>query len=274
MANFVKNIVRFYGNKDELEKLVTFFKQGNRKELDFNLVVPEPKDLANAVAPYDSKGLLVGEYLITGKLEENLGHNKDWYDKVKESMSQILERHFESDKELVEAYISVLARGNESQKEKYLTMYKTWYNNWKQYGYPDWFDWRVKHWGTKWNACHSDSLDTLILKEGYVKGSYSLQYTFETAWNMPEPFFLALSKVFPEITVEVQYANEDIGADVGMMSFEGGEILDDERYECYSRDAMEEALCIWGDDDQIPYLVSDEDGNWSVDWDAYEKDAG
>ncbi len=272
MANFVKNIVNFTGSKAELDRLVSFLKQGNRKELDFNLVAPEPKELVNAVAPYDSKGLIAGEYLVTGTLDDSLGHNKEWLDIAMDSMRQILGKDFASDIELVKAYIASLVQGNENQKDKYLSMYKTWYNNWKQYGYPDWYDWRINHWGTKWNACYSDSLDTLMPKKGY-NGSYTMEYTFETAGTMPEPFFTALSKLFPDITIEVQYANEDIGADVGMMSFEGGEILEDEQYEYYSRDAMEEALTIWGDDDQIPYLVEDEDGNWSVDWDAYEKDA-
>lgn len=274
MANFVKNIVDFYGSKDELEKLISFFKQGNRKELDFNLVVPEPKDLVGATAPYDSKGLLVGEYLVTGKLGENLGHNQEWLNRVKNQMREILGRHFASDKELVEAYIaSLVQEGKPELGKKYLAMYKTWYNNWKTYGYPDWYEWRMKNWGTKWNACNGDSLDTISLKKGY-KDSYSMQYTFETPGCMPEMFFLALAKMFPKISIEVQYANEDIGADVGIMSFEDGEETCDERYDLYTRDAVEQAMIVWGDDDQIPYLVEDEEGNWSVDWDAYEKDAG
>ena len=35
---------------------------------------------------------------------------------------------------------------------------------------------------------------------------------FSTAWSTPEPIFLALSSLLPEMYIVVRYADEDIGS--------------------------------------------------------------
>lgn len=53
-------------------------------------------------------------------------------------------------------------------------------------------DWRVEHWGTKWNA--------------YDFGACGLgRYEFFTAWDPPLPIVAELSRLFPELTIQITY---------------------------------------------------------------------
>lgn len=56
-----------------------------------------------------------------------------------------------------------------------------------------WYDWNVREWGTKWDACDSDIDD-----HTEDKGPY-LYYSFSTAWNIPEPVFRAMCEQHPEL---------------------------------------------------------------------------
>jgi hypothetical protein len=65
---------------------------------------------------------------------------------------------------------------------------------------PDnWYNWNVKHWGTKWNAN-----DIAI---AYDSGSVE----FETAWSPPEPVVQALAQRFPNVTFIHDYVEQGIG---------------------------------------------------------------
>jgi hypothetical protein len=74
-------------------------------------------------------------------------------------------------------------------------------------------DFARQNWGTKWNA-YSQSVDVAA---GAAK--------FDTAWSCPKPVLEALSKRFPEDTIEVQYADEDIGSNCGSYSLKDGLVV-------------------------------------------------
>ena len=63
----------------------------------------------------------------------------------------------------------------------------------KQTSCVDWYEWRGKNWGTKWNACESEIRDNIV--------------TFLTANGAPRPIFIAMAQKFPDITffVSVKY---------------------------------------------------------------------
>lgn len=75
---------------------------------------------------------------------------------------------------------------------------------------PNWYLWRITHWGTKWSGywCEFDG--------------YSLR--FSTAWNSPNPIIHALSKKFPNVEFMVRYYDEDYGHNLGMYAFKNGEL--------------------------------------------------
>lgn len=74
----------------------------------------------------------------------------------------------------------------------------------KELGVPNWYDWQVSNWGTKWNACEAS--------REMQDGTY-LTYAFNTAWSPPIPIFEALVEQFPELSfkIECELEGEDKG---------------------------------------------------------------
>ena len=81
----------------------------------------------------------------------------------------------------------------------------------EKYGAEDWYRWRCKNWGCKWDASES---------EFYEEDGYSM-VSFETPWSPPERFIEKLSKMFPKVEFEMQFAEEGCGY-VGNMTAKNG----------------------------------------------------
>lgn len=79
------------------------------------------------------------------------------------------------------------------------------------YGFADWYGWRCKYWGTKWNVWDISSPD-----EGFG-------WEFFTAWEAPIPVISVLSLIFSEVVFTLRYADEDLGHNCGAVMFIGGE---------------------------------------------------
>jgi hypothetical protein len=75
------------------------------------------------------------------------------------------------------------------------------------FSFPDWYEWRCVHWGTKWNAC-STGVDVQADEIGL---------SFDTAWSVPGPIIEQLAERFPRLRFEGTYIEE-------MQSF-GGDII-------------------------------------------------
>lgn len=96
----------------------------------------------------------------------------------------------------------------------------------------DWYDWRIQNWGTKWNAYE------------HVKTRNENELYFLTAWSAPKEIYEALTKKFPNLTIEVDYADENMGYNCGKMVFENGEMVDELKTQ-YSRYSVKLAKQIW-----------------------------
>lgn len=82
--------------------------------------------------------------------------------------------------------------------------------NRQKFGFPDWYDWRINHWGTKWNAvCEEEDAAMDGLPE------------FRTAWNMPEGWLRTLAK---HVDFTLLYADEDMGNNCGRVKAFHGEM--------------------------------------------------
>lgn len=78
----------------------------------------------------------------------------------------------------------------------------------ERFGADNWYDWSVENWGTKWNAYE-------------VSWGWGDVY-FQCAWSYPEVIFEALSKLFPDVTIDIEYADEDFGSNCGIVSWRNG----------------------------------------------------
>lgn len=78
------------------------------------------------------------------------------------------------------------------------------------YGENNWYDWSIKHWGTKWNAAdvYADP------------GEY---YEFQTAWDPCEPVIAELARIFPEATFWHEYEIFDVSCGVNI--YKGGILI-------------------------------------------------
>ena len=107
-------------------------------------------------------------------------------------------------------------------------------NNILNYGVPTWYEWRIANWGTKWNSYSN-----------FYEGGSILN--FQTAWNAPKPVLLKLSEMYPDVTMELEYADEDIGSNCGRAVFCEGE-LQEMYYPETRKEAIEFACSVWGYD--------------------------
>jgi hypothetical protein len=119
----------------------------------------------------------------------------------------------------------------------------------KRFGADNWYDWQLHNWGTKWNAYDQ------------VFNEASNTITFDTAWSTPQEAMIHLSKKYPTLTFKVEFADEDLGHNVGKYTLTGGEIVDGFYPEGGSQEAYAMAMTIKGDQDYYleQYLCEDAD---------------
>lgn len=64
----------------------------------------------------------------------------------------------------------------------------------QKYAATDWYDWAVRNWGTKWD----------IVEDKIVPNKLNAVF-FDTAWSPPIEAMTYLSKMFPEMTITLDY---------------------------------------------------------------------
>jgi len=75
----------------------------------------------------------------------------------------------------------------------------------------EWYGWCNKNWGTKWEAQDTNLEHT----DDYT------YYSFETAWGFPEAWLIRVSRIYPHIKFNVEWAEE--GGCGGRFMMQGGE---------------------------------------------------
>lgn len=78
--------------------------------------------------------------------------------------------------------------------------------NLERCGYPDWYQWRIDKWGTKWPE--SD----LYFNPPFVSGNHiEIDFDFQTAWSPPVEAFDQISKDYPNLLFCLYYLEEGMG---------------------------------------------------------------
>lgn len=181
MANWITNTLEIEGeNADKvMQELAT------DGELDFNTVVPMPKELEGVASP----ARIVSEKEYEKALKEKeTTEDSFFYMPITQKMA------------------------NRFQKE---------------FGATDWYEWRLANWGTKWEASESS-----------IEENDNFVY-FNTAWSMPEAFYVALSKKYPNHKFHTTWYDEDFGYNLGKATFQNGNIIEEYLPEGGSNEAYE-----------------------------------
>jgi hypothetical protein len=121
----------------------------------------------------------------------------------------------------------------------------------RKYGHSNWYDWNCNNWGTKWDCSDSH----------YTEEDKILQ--FQTAWACPDKIIAEMKLMFPDLKFNGNYADEDLGSNVGYI--EEGLLypLDD-----LSEEAYETAATLWG----YEGYYDDEKKEWIFDGEEEEED--
>lgn len=133
------------------------------------------------------------------------------------------------------------------------------------YGADNWYDWSIEHWDTKWNAYGFQDFPEPDDNE----------IVFNTAWSAPTPILQKLSQMYPDALFEHSWADEDIGANLGIAEYKGGKVLDLNCPKQYSREAYELYQQITGYDlAEIGYALNKETGTYEYHEPAFDMEGG
>ena len=195
--NITNQLIVTANTNEELQKFLGAIKGDNimdeeQQAIDFNNIIPMPLALRNTEASSDVEDSIYyylvksnQEHLIARILRYSSAYNMDRF-----------ARH--SDEKLAD----MMKVG-----EQYVDIFN-------KYGVKDWYDWSIKNWGTKWNAY--DSSASMISDTSAV-------VWFDTAWSGVPDIIQKLIEMFPNITFEYQFADEDMGYNCGSGYSDDGE---------------------------------------------------
>ena len=219
MPNWVQNNITFSGDDAEIKKTLEEIKADKIGfgSIDFNKIIPMPESLNIESGSRTNKGKdMVKTYLE--KMSENLKRQEDTYEEIFED----LRKHGEDI--------------TDAEEKEIWNLGVTAVDNLMKYDVPTWYEWCCNNWGTKWNACSCSEVN-----------ENSKSISFQTAWSTPFPVMKKLSEMFPNIEVQTEYADEDIGQNCGMYTLKGGEIISEWQptNEKSNKDALEFAAKVW-----------------------------
>jgi len=246
MCNWVVNKLTIKGDNVK-EKLLKHFLKDEHGDyvFDFNTIIKMPDELnvERSSASYD------GFRLYLAKLNPFISNYGTKDDKIfiEDFSKKILSNYKEDAFNNLSKYI-LKPTEIEELKIKYgdrldeiTDMGKTVFNNKIKYGCDDWYDFRIKYWGTKWNSCNTYHNDDLTM------------ICFDTAWSPSIPVIKALAKLYPDLTIIHEWAEEQTGWYSGKYTYKNGELIEELDYESYSKEAYELSFELWGNDDQYQF---------------------
>lgn len=220
MPNHVENYISLQGDPKKIRSMLKAIQSDELGigSVDFNKIIPMPENLNIEAGTRTDRGLQAYRDFIEAY---TAGRSAEDALKALENIPAESEEAF-------------LRRRTDIKHDEW-ELGKTAWNNIRQYGAPTWYDWCIANWGTKWNAYGYD--DTIDYHDG-------TPLYFQTAWSAPHPVLEKLTEMFPEIELEHEWADEDIGQNCGRYSYKGGERIE-EYFPESEKEAIEFACRVW-----------------------------
>lgn len=195
MPNHITNRVTVEGPESEVQKFFDFIKasepnkDGSINPIDFNKIMPMPKelDIVSSSAGEDGMEYLIG---ISGDIIKRHAYKQSEHYRRMQKLKADAPERFEE----------ILKQGGQ-----YL-------RNIADFGHKDWYSWRLANWGTKWNA--------------YEQSLEGNQLYFQTAWSGVPNLIAILAEKFQSLTIEYKYADEDTSYNTGHFIMQGEDIKD------------------------------------------------
>ena len=191
-------------------------------QIDFEKIVPMPECVPETLCDNEDQEALY-YYLMTSG-------NEDMVDKLL-SYSQLFS-------------MDIYKGKTEKELSDYKMLGEKIFNIALQCGSIDWYHWRIRNWGTKWNAYETDI-------DCPCDGSIELH--FQTANNGAIPVIKKLVEMFPNLEFFYKYADE-------VISYNCGEVngIDGSCSVKFAEDGSDEAMAL--------YIEC-----WQEEWDNFKK---
>lgn len=213
MPNYVTNKLYFDCSQTRFNEIAEYLRGSEEAPLgrvDFNVLIPKPASLDIESSTRGQRGF-------------------EAYQHYMQNLPGIDE---EAREEFKKQCMSAFTLRDEDE----WNLGKQYYENLMDYGAKTWYEWSNMYWGTKWNA-----VDCQIAPE-------ERELVFETAWSSVPKIISRISSAFPDVGIRYQYADEDLGHNVGEMLFSGGNIVWELDITDGSREAYELSAMIQGID--------------------------
>ncbi len=176
MPNWCQNEVSIYGDKEDIEKIkaevFTIDKDNKQPYLDFNKVIPMPKELEDTTSP---SNVVPDEY---GRMRDLVKATPSiqsiWVDGGQIKATGWSERF-------------ITERQSEILK--------------KTFGADNWYEWRITNWGTKWGI-DGDSI------QFYDEDNDRIELHFDTAWGPPDEIYQELRDKYEDLDISWFYRED------------------------------------------------------------------
>lgn len=206
MPNWTYNRIKC--KKSIADKILTITENGY--SFDFNKLIPMPDDLkldagsieGDSIACYylslndDEKYKLIK--LLKSK-ESSYCNN--YWNKYKNDIKE-LENNPNKLNEKINNFNGLFDFDKEKQFTNINDLGKQYIENIKNYKFPQWYDWCVENWGTKWNV--EDDIDV-----NYDKNIDEYDISFQTAWSVPTGIVERYSELCEDDEFYWEYEDED-----------------------------------------------------------------
>ena len=224
MPNHITNILKFEGDSEQVHAMLDKIKSDELGlgSIDFNKIIPMPESLNIEAGSRTDEALYVC-MMALNPAAPDMGVPKlssEEYQKLAGIVGRSKGEQF-----MTLDALRISRASKYTPLSDVIAMGQVVISNYLQYGCGDWYGWCNRNWGTKWNAydVHFD------------QESQSIH--FLTAWDTPMPVIDKLSQMFPEVEIDLQWADEDIGHNVGHVVLLAGEPIDGNIPEGGSREA-------------------------------------
>lgn len=121
----------------------------------------------------------------------------------------------------------------------------------EKYGFKDWYDWSIHHWGTKWGDCD------LYIDGGpnREEGTSTLELQYETAWGPALEALTHISTMFPKLVFYTFYHEEGMGFQ-GYHKVCNGDVIIDEQAEFIPDADDYDRIIEFEDEQQIDGMIN------------------
>ena len=197
MPNHVTNVLTLRGEPKQIRAMLGAIQYDDLGigSVDFNKIIPMPESLNIEASGQMNTGLKAYQDFLEVYTLDGTIHQDNLKNIPRKSEDVFLQQR------------------SDIRPEEWELGKAAW-NNIRLYGAPTWYEWCNRNWGTKWNSYGYDGM-----VGGYPSGN---TLRFLTAWSAPHPVMEKLAEMFPNVEIEHEWADEDIGHNCGRYRYQNG----------------------------------------------------